>query len=265
MEPTRDNSVQVDGMSVNGIEGDGAIQQYFNQMMFSEMSYQTGAISAETSGGGVRLNMIPKDGGNTFKSDLFFSTTNHSLQARSLTPELVNRGLKAADSMDRMHDFNVAVGGPIKVNRLWFFGSFRHWGVNQAVANAFYNLDPTHQTYKPDPSHQVIDDNRIKSGIVRFTWQATRQWKAAAYLDRIIKFRGHEGAALADGGSIRRTKAFYAVLHSRLLNFSGTHVCHPHLLNARSIQPKGPAPSGTRLQAEPLPGLSEAVLAPAQL
>ena len=207
----RDNSIQVDGMSVNGIEGDGAIQQYFNQMMFSEMSYQTGAISAETSGGGVRLNMIPKDGGNTFRSDLFFSTTNHSLQARSLTPELVNRGLKAADSMDRMHDFNVAVGGPIKVNRLWFFGSFRHWGVNQAVANAFYNLDPTHQTYKPDPSHQVIDDNRIKSGIVRFTWQATRQWKAAAYLDRIIKFRGHEGAALRteEAFAVRNPKIYY--------------------------------------------------------
>src|SRR2546426_1014060 len=105
----RDNSIQVDGMSVNGIEGDGAIQQYFNQMMFSELSYQTGAISAETSGGGVRVNMIPKDGANTFKGDLFLSTTNHSFQAKALTPELVNRGLKAADAMDSMHDFNAAL------------------------------------------------------------------------------------------------------------------------------------------------------------
>ncbi len=192
----RDNSIQVDGMSVNGIEGDGAIQQYFNQMMFSELSYQTGAISAETSGGGVRVNMIPKDGGNTFKGDLFLSTTNHSFQAKALTPELVNRGLKAADSMDSMHDFNAALGGPIKVNRLWFFGSFRHWGVNQAVANAFYNLDPTHAAYKPDLTRQVVDDNRIKSGIVRLTWQVMPKVKASAYLDRIIKFRGHEGAAL---------------------------------------------------------------------
>src|SRR5881409_166116 len=89
-------------------------------MMSSEMSYQTGAISAETSGGGVRLNMIPKDGGNSFKGDLFFSTTNSSFQANSLTPELVKRGLKSADSMDSMHDVNAAVGGPIKANRLWF-------------------------------------------------------------------------------------------------------------------------------------------------
>src|SRR5262249_57561133 len=124
--------------------------------------------AGEGEGGGVGVKMIPKDGGNTFRSDLFFPTKNHSLQARSLPPELVNRGLKAADSMERMHDFNVAVGGPIKVNRLWFFGSFRHWGVNQAVANAFYNLDTTPKTYKPDPSHQVIADNPIKKGIARF-------------------------------------------------------------------------------------------------
>ena len=35
--------------------------------MFEEVSYQTSAISAEVSAGGVRANMIPKDGGNTFK------------------------------------------------------------------------------------------------------------------------------------------------------------------------------------------------------
>jgi hypothetical protein len=156
-------------MSLNGIEGDGAIQQYFNPMMFSEMSYQTGAVSAETSAGGVRLNMIPKDGGNSFKGDVFFSTTNHSFQANSLTSDLVKRGLKSADSMDNMHDFNAAVGGPFKTNRLWFFTSFRNWGVNQAVANSFYNTDPTFGTFKPDFSRPVIDNNLINSGILRLT------------------------------------------------------------------------------------------------
>ena len=56
----RDNSIQVDGMIVNGIEGDGAIQNYFNQGMFEEMSYQTSALGAEVQSSGVRLNMIPQ-------------------------------------------------------------------------------------------------------------------------------------------------------------------------------------------------------------
>ena len=78
----RDNSILVDGMPVNGIEGDGAIQQYFNEGMFAEMSYQTGGITAETSGGGVRVNMIPKDGGNRFKGDLFTSVHQPQLSSQ---------------------------------------------------------------------------------------------------------------------------------------------------------------------------------------
>ena len=80
----KDNYIMVDGIRLNGIEGDGAIQQYFNEGMFSEMSYQTGGISAETSGGGVRLNMIPKDGGNTVKGDVFFSATGVDAAGQSV-------------------------------------------------------------------------------------------------------------------------------------------------------------------------------------
>lgn len=63
----RDTIFQVDGMTLNGLEGDGSVQSYFNEAMFEEVSYQSSAISAEVSAGGMRANMIPKDGGNTFK------------------------------------------------------------------------------------------------------------------------------------------------------------------------------------------------------
>ena len=77
----RDTTFMVDGMILNGIEGDGSVQSYFNDMMFEEVSYQTSAINAETSAGGVRANMIPKDGGNQFKGTTFFSAGNKSLQS----------------------------------------------------------------------------------------------------------------------------------------------------------------------------------------
>ena len=62
-DPTK--GVQIDGMMVNSFQDN--VQTYFNDQMFEEMNYQTGAITAETSGAGVRLNMIPKDGGNAYK------------------------------------------------------------------------------------------------------------------------------------------------------------------------------------------------------
>ena len=55
-------TVLVDGMMVNGLQADGAVQSYFNDAMNSEVSYQTAGISAETAAGGVRLNMIPARG-----------------------------------------------------------------------------------------------------------------------------------------------------------------------------------------------------------
>ncbi len=190
----KDNAIQVDGMSVKGIEGDGAIQNYFNEGMFQEFSYQTGAVSAENSNGGILLNMIPKEGGNRFSADLFYSGTGSGLQSDNLTQKLKDQGVTAGDAVDSIHDLNLGAGGPIKQDKIWFFTSFRHWGVNQKVANAFYNLDPTHNTFQPG-TEQVVDNNHIRSHEVRLTWQASAKHKFGAYLDRIFKYRFHEGAA----------------------------------------------------------------------
>src|SRR3954467_3012656 len=64
-------TVQVDGLMVNGLDGDGAVQNYFNSSMSQEMVYTTSGASADVSGGGVRLNMIPRDGGNRFSGTMF--------------------------------------------------------------------------------------------------------------------------------------------------------------------------------------------------
>jgi len=179
----KDNYIMVDGIRLNGMEGDGAIQQYFNEGMFTEMSYQTAGASAEASGGGVRLNMIPKDGGNALKGDLFFSATGSKLQANPLPSSLANQGLQAGNALNNIHDINFSAGGPIKSDKVWFFGSVRHWGVNQTVANAFYPavaFSPTDATFSPDHSRQVPDDNLIKSFMARVTYQVSAKNKLSA-------------------------------------------------------------------------------------
>jgi carboxypeptidase family protein len=193
----RDNAIQVDGMSVNGIEGDGAIQNYFNQGMFEEMSYQTSALGAEVQASGVRLNMIPKDGSNVLHGSAFVSHIPGDWQSNNFTSELAATGLRAPNTVERIFDQNFGVGGPVKMDRWWFYGTFRRWGVDQTVTDSFYNLDPTHRTYAPDFSRPVVDDNVIKSGAVRFTFQLAQRHKFAAYMDRIVKFRGHECTAFA--------------------------------------------------------------------
>jgi hypothetical protein len=258
----KDNYIMVDGIRLNGIEGDGAIQQYFNEGMFSEMSYQTGGISAETSGGGVRLNMIPKDGGNTLRGDVFFSATGDSLQADPLTPELIAQGLQAGNALSSIHDINVSAGGPIKVDKLWFFGSFRHWGVNQTLANSFYSavpFAPADATFQPDLNNQAIDNNLVKSGMARLTWQASPRNKFAFYFDKLIKFRGHEQNSVAgvssvwseDTFSTREPKQYY------MTELKWTSVVSPKLLIEAGIGVNNESYTTGELQ----PGLEDCLAA----
>jgi len=207
----RDNSIQIDGMIVNGIEGDGAIQNYFNQGMFEEMSYQTSALGAEVQSSGVRLNMIPRDGSNAFKGSLFWSHTPGAWQSNNFTPELAATGLRAPNRVSRIFDLNPGLGGPILKDRIWFYGTFRRWGVDQTITDSFYNADPTHRTYIPNIAEPTVDDNVIKSGAARITFVIAGKHKFGAYLDRIIKFRGHECPALSaeEACGIRSPKRYF--------------------------------------------------------
>lgn len=174
------NIVQVDGLMINGLDGDGAVQQYLNNAMFEELTYQTSGAGADVSPGGVRLNVVPKDGGNRFSGSFFAGWSDGKWQANNFTNELKQRGLRAVDKIDRIYDFNFAEGGPIFRNKLWFFGSTRAWSVNAPIAD----------TFNPDGS-QGIDDQLIKSALLRLTWQISPKHKFAAYYDEVDKSRGH--------------------------------------------------------------------------
>ena len=110
-----------------------------------------------------------------------------------------------------MWDINVAQGGPIKKDKLWFFASFRDWGVYQYIANSFFR-------YGDQAGQQTIDDARISSAVARLTGRVGDKNKVAGYLDRIRKFRGHENSAPAGyaiAGEATDIRAPKQVLHQR--------------------------------------------------
>lgn len=192
------NIVTVDGLMVNGLDGDGAVQQYFNQAMVQEMSYQTSGAGADVSPGGVRMAIVAKDGGNQFSGAFFAGYTTGDWMSNNLSQDLIDRGLRAAGGIDRIYDFNVGIGGPIKRDRLWFFGSARAWSVDAPIANTFYTPEnlPYAQGFAQCRTgalecEQGIDDQSIESALLRFTWQVSAKHKISAYYDEINKYRGH--------------------------------------------------------------------------
>src|SRR5205085_10126936 len=111
------NTVLVDGMMVNGLQTDGQVQSYFNDAMNQEVSYQTSGIGADTSAGGVRLNMIPREGGNRFNGDGKIAYRPGDWQGSNLSPRLKAQNLNTGNAIDRILDATVSQGGPIKKDK----------------------------------------------------------------------------------------------------------------------------------------------------
>jgi hypothetical protein len=178
---TSNTTVLVDGQMTNGLQTDGGVQSYYNDAMNAEMSYQTAAIGAETSSGGVRLNMIPREGGNNWSGDFKAVNRPGSWQSSNLTQRHKDRGLTAGNAIDRIIDYTASVGGPIKKDKLWVFTSARHFSVNNFIANTFM-----------DDGSQGIDDQFIRNAMARLTWQVSPRNKISGYFDEIDKYRGHD-------------------------------------------------------------------------
>jgi hypothetical protein len=171
-----DDAVEIDGIDVriaNGVSQSG----YNNFAMVQDVTYQTSAMTADTPGGGVRINMIPRDGGNTFAGDFYLGGTSKALQSNNITPDLVARGLPSADSLQRMIEATPAAGFPIVKNKLWFFASGKYFDYNAHPAGAHYFA-----TGAPGYTENILNN---LSG--RITWQASPRNKITAYMDKAFK------------------------------------------------------------------------------
>jgi outer membrane receptor protein involved in Fe transport len=185
-------TVQVDGLMVNGIDVDGAVQNYFNSSMSEEMVYTTSGANADVAGGGVRLNMIPKDGGNQIKGSFFAALQDKSLTADNLSDDLKARGLRSTDGIDKLSNFEASLGGPIKKDKVWFFASARTFHLDTLPADVFVGIPGSGTPFSaPKPGTEAgVDKQSINSAQVRFTWQMSTNTKLAVYNDRLAKNRG---------------------------------------------------------------------------
>ena len=192
---TSQTSVLMDGMIINGLQNDGAVQSYMNDAGAEQMVYQTGGGTAESPTGGLKLNVAPKEGGNSLHGSLFAGFESNGLQSDNLSPFLASHGVRAVDQIGTYRDIDVTLGGPIKKDKLWFFGSSRFFTVNKPVANSFYM--PAGRTYADCVNavvacKQAINDQSINSVLLRLTWQVSPRNKLSAYMDRLFKSRDHD-------------------------------------------------------------------------
>ena len=205
----RDSVYEIDGLDISMYIGDNWMP-YLNPMLIAETSFTTAGIGAESQRGGVRMNMIPKEGGNRTSGSFFLGgSPSPGWQSDNWTERLGDLGVqskKAGDArdgiphIDRLYDLNFEIGGPIFQDRLWYHASSRRLVVNNQVLNSV----------KRDGS-KGLDTNSLTDAGVRLTWQASPSNKLSAGFDKLRKrrFTQHEAGTDVDTASTSWTSPHY--------------------------------------------------------
>lgn len=179
-----DQRVSIDGAQVRNIIGPGNANNFVPDMgSMQEVVMDFGGGSAEQVTGGVRINFIPREGGNSFRASAFGTGANPSFQTNNYTQELKDRGLAAPNRLSHLYDVNTSVGGPVIRDRVWFFTSAR-WQENENFVGTSLNLNadnPEIWTYAPDPNNQGRYGTLDHSVNTRVTWQVTPKNKLNLY------------------------------------------------------------------------------------
>jgi len=177
----QDQRVTLNGINTMTLQAGGNIGGQIPDVASAvQVTVEHTAVSAEMAPGGVRINFIPRDGGNRFAGAAFFSFANNAMQSSNFTDELKAAGLATPNQVKHNWDLNPALGGPILQDKLWFWFSSHFNGV-QNYAPIFQNqnaYDPNAWLYVPSTQKAVSEGQTMQLSL-RLTYQASPRNKIA--------------------------------------------------------------------------------------
>jgi len=124
-------------------EGTNAAGFYYDYGSFDEVSVATGTNTAEMPWPGVMSQFIAKSGGNTYHGKIYADYETEKIQSRNIDADQIRLGLKAGGGLketdlNRLHsyyDLNGDVGGYLKPDKMWWYGSLRDQKVQSLLPN----------------------------------------------------------------------------------------------------------------------------------
>jgi hypothetical protein len=135
----RANNFLIDGQDDNDYGATGQAYQPLNVGAIQEVAILTNAYNAEYGrGGGSVINYIYKRGTNNFHGDLWEINRNSALAAIPAQDTVANTVTK--NPYDNQNVFGFDVGGPLKKDKLFVFGTAQWNRERQAATGPLFNL-----------------------------------------------------------------------------------------------------------------------------
>jgi outer membrane receptor protein involved in Fe transport len=211
----RGGNVTVDGADDNDDVVGGQVQN-ISQEAVREFQIATNRFSAQLgrSGSSV-INIVTKSGTNEYHGSASFYFRDSALQG---LPATFNRGLSEDPPFDR-EQLAFTLGGPIKKDKAWFFGSLEYRNQDGAALVGVRNLATRtiSRTFAPAPLNDLLSTERVdwhpnSNDHLFFRYSLQREDDvAASSLDRAI------GSASFRQASVNNTHSFLAN-YTRVLN-----------------------------------------------
>ena len=184
-----DQQLEINGMDVGDSLTQGANYSVFPDSNFEELAYNYSASPAEIESGGVRINMIPREGQNEFSGHLFTTFAFVGLNSDNIMNDDSLLGANpnlTATLIDEVWTINPVIGGPLVRDRVWFFATHTSQKADTIAGGVFHETpaslaDPTEWGIQPDRSNPAIDATTIREQSINFTIQATSRDKFKLY------------------------------------------------------------------------------------
>jgi hypothetical protein len=155
---------------INTTEGTGGAGFYFDYASLEEAFLGTSGQSAEMPNPGVQSQFIARSGSNTFQAEYHLDWYNNSLQGSNLpdsylVPTAFNNSpiREHSNEVQGYYDHDINAGGPIKKDKIWFFGTYRQQ--QNQVAQPNFTFDKTFDTLLWNAvgkvSYQVNQKNKL--------------------------------------------------------------------------------------------------------
>jgi hypothetical protein len=208
---TSDQRMMVNGVALSsmiaGGWGGGAVP---NATGTAEFAIDVSGVDAQAATGGVRINFIPRDGGNNFSGTVFGSYANGDWAGDNFTgTDVQERGLPVPGTIKANGDLNPGFGGPIKRDKLWFFLSGRSLFADNYVASTFFNQNANKLDrfdYLPSTDQAILHQEQTIYQ-ARLTWQVSPKHKLGFTYDQENFCACTTGIGPGIGGAITSPEA----------------------------------------------------------
>jgi hypothetical protein len=179
--PINEGRMAINGMTIAAPFNGGGVSTYIlDSVNVDEVAVTVAGGLGESDIGGPVMNLVPRSGGNQFRGSAFINNAGDWSRGNNLTAELTapspGPNLAETPGIINSYDTSVSYGGPIKRDRLWFFGSYRSLETAAAVTGVVANanaFDASRWDWVGDPSVTARQLQGRESYIARITAQVS--------------------------------------------------------------------------------------------